>query len=143
MGTEQKQILEAVTQFRTEIDKELQSIRLEMSSLYTGVDAAAKQADADIGKHDSRLTGMEEVAASHGRRLESLSAAVVNVTSSLETLTTRLDALERLVEIGGMAVDAIRKDIEDYHTSVDIRLNVAAEGAVERYVSARKKNRGQ
>lgn len=141
MKDESKQILEAVSRYRTEIDKLLDGFRVELSALYSGVDAAAKTADSGLDAHDSRLLGLEAVVEAQGGRLDEVRLFMGDVRGTLDLFGARIMALEKLVEVGGMALKTVEERLAALDSVNEVLFRQMALEAVERYVEERRQRK--
>ena len=141
MTEEQKQILEAVTKFRTETDKEFDSVR----ESYTAMLSELVRIQGSVGGSQVRIDRLEgdsklclEFVITATRDLELLEKRA-------DELTGRIALLESAIQSGGMAVQQLAEAVsslqDGLYAAIKDQVAVEAEKAVEAYVAARKKQK--
>lgn len=135
---EQRQILEAVSKFKVEIDAEFASVResfLAMVENLNGVTGICDQlssrtatAEASIGISDASIS--------------SIAAAVQIQEKRLDEFTGRVASLESLTYAGGMALDALQSRLDSLQETlwaeIQAEIGLRVQREVEAYVAARK-----
>jgi chromosome segregation ATPase len=139
---EQEQILNAVTQFRTEIDLALAELRSDVSNYKSAIQALIETASTHTTAIAHTAALVDQNVTRFDENIDGLRNDAEIDTGRIDKLEIRVASLESLVQSGGMALEALRNTLESFQAdlgaSIQLAVAVESQKAVEAYVAARK-----